>query len=237
MGITEYKNKKISILGDSISTFEGYSQPANAVFYDKDRKLSSGILTVLDTWWGMLIDELDAEFLVNNSISGSTVTWNSLYEVESYGCSDARTKSLGKDGVDPDIIIVYLGLNDWGMGVKLTSDCQAEDKTSLAIFSVAYRKMLEKLKKNYPNAEIWCLTLPISRCSQNEKFAFPYYNGGWHIAEYCEVIRNSALSCNCEIIDLYKYSEPYDTIDGFHPNREGMRKIAEGILTILNQDD
>ena len=235
MDITKYKNKRFSILGDSISTFEGYTNPANAVFYDREHKISSGVLTILDTWWGILIEKLGGEFWVNNSISGSTVTWHPLYEVESYGCSDERTSSLGKDGVAPNVIIVYLGINDFGAGVRVVNDKLEGGKNELAIFSIAYREMLEKLKKNYPNAEIWCLTLPISRCSKKERFEFPFYNGGWHLLEYCDAIRESVLEYDCKLIDLYKNCESYDTLDGFHPNGEGMREIAFAVLNSLSE--
>lgn len=53
-----YKGKYFSILGDSISTLQGYSEPEYAVFYDTTRKLESGVLTSLDTWWGQVIEQL-----------------------------------------------------------------------------------------------------------------------------------------------------------------------------------
>ena len=74
MDISKYKDKNFSILGDSISTFEGVSIPKNASYYDLGRKLSSGVTTVINTWWGCVLERLDAKLLVNNSISGSTVT-------------------------------------------------------------------------------------------------------------------------------------------------------------------
>ena len=72
---SDYKEKKFSILGDSISTLQGYSEPDYAAFYDTAHKLKSGVLTPSDTWWGIVIERLDGELLVNNSISGSTVTF------------------------------------------------------------------------------------------------------------------------------------------------------------------
>ena len=69
MNIDKYKNKYISILGDSISTFEGCSEPKDAAFYNIERKIISHIATLSDTWWGQVIEKLGAKLLVNNSIS------------------------------------------------------------------------------------------------------------------------------------------------------------------------
>ena len=107
------------------------------------------------------------------------------------------------------------------------------EKDDPAIFSVAYRMMLEKLKRNYPASEIWCFTLPRSMCKRSESFVFPYRYAGWHIEEFCEVIRRCAEEFSCRLIDLYRYAEPYDTIDGFHPNADGMKTLADAVLARL----
>ena len=57
-------------------------------------------------------------------------------------CSDRRTAGLG----NPDTILIYMGTNDAGYGVDP------------ARFAADYRRMLQKLKANYPAAEIWCGT-------------------------------------------------------------------------------
>lgn len=232
MNTAKYKNKYVSILGDSISTFEGISEPKDAVFYDTERKLISNILTVSDTWWGQVIEKLGAKLLVNNSISGSTVSWQPAYEIPSYGCSDERTSALSRDGICPDVVIVYLGTNDWGAGVQLAQGDNTQ-KSKLAFFSNAYSDMLEKIHLNYPQAEIWCVTLSVSCFSKSETFKFPFYRGKWHMSEYCDVIRTCAIEHNCKIIDLFNTIDAYDTIDGFHPNNEGMKTIAEAVIKLI----
>ena len=232
-----YKGKCFSILGDSISTLQGYSEPEYAIFYDTARKLESGVLTSLDTWWGQVIKQLEGKLLVNNSFSGSTVCWHPLYEVASYACSTKRTSSLRKEGVSPDVIMIYMGTNDWGCGTRIYYDEKYDcSEDNPALFSVAYRKMLVKLKNNYPEAEIWCFTLPISCCSSMEGFAFPYCYGGRHIDEYCQEIRACAAELGCRLIDLHAHDEPYDTIDGFHPNASGMRTIANAVIGGIEND-
>lgn len=232
-----YKGKYFSVLGDSISTLAGYSVPEGAEYYDFSRKLSSGVLTPSDTWWGQVIEFLGGELLANNSISGSTVTWHPMYAIPSYSCSKKRTSSLDKDGVSPDVIMIYMGTNDWGAGTHIHYDERYDcDPDTPALFSVAYRRMLEKLRNNYPEAEIWCLTLPISKCSSKEGFEFPYSYGGRHINEYCEVIRSCSEEMGCRVFDLYSNEEPYDTVDGFHPNASGMKTIANALIGELKNE-
>ena len=232
--IENYKNKLFSILGDSISTFEGYSEPYDAGFYDAIRKCQSDILRCQQTWWGQVIDYLGGELLVNNSISGSMVTKHKSCIVESYGCSDMRTSILHKDEIQPDIIMVYLGTNDWGHGVKLYPN--NGEQNDISIFSVAYEGMIKKLKNNYPNAEIWCLTLAVSDTKKAKGVDFPYCYGGVHMEKYCDIIRNCAKNFDCRIIDLYNYCTPFDTIDGFHPNLDGMYTIGNTVIKILEEN-
>lgn len=229
MKTEKYENKYISILGDSISTFEGVSLPKDGVFYDLGRKLLSGVTTFSKTWWGIVLEGLKANLLVNNSVSESTVTWRDSYEVQSYGCSDQRTGSLDINGVKPDVIIVALGVNDWGLGVKILGG----NENDFSAFSNAYNEMLRKLKTNYPLAEIWCLTLAKSFCSNTANFEFPLGKGGVHLEEYCKAIMKSAKENGCLAIDLYNNMNAYDTIDGFHPNATGMETIAKAILSRL----
>lgn len=230
MNIKKYKDKKISILGDSISTFDGVSVPDGASFYDTNNKLASNVIAVCDTWWGQVINKLQAELLINNSISGSTVTFHPSYEIQSYGCSDERTSSLCKDGITPDVIIIYLGTNDWGSGVKIFDENNPND---LTVFFNAYTRMLKKIKQNYPDAEIWCVTLGKSICSKKSNFEFPCYIKGRHIEEYCKAIKRCAKENNCFVVDLFDNETVYDTIDGFHPDSCGMKSIANAVLDCL----
>ncbi len=228
---TAYRDRFFSILGDSISTFEGVSLPQDAWFYDRERKLASGVITPRQTWWGQVIEGLGGRLLMNNAISGSTVAWHPLYEFPSYGCSRARTSSLHEGDQHPDVIMVLLGTNDWGRGTQITYEPISDrPRDSEALFSVAYDRMLERLRESYPNAAIWCFTLPVSRFSADASFSFPYRISGRHIDEYCEVIRASAAKHACRLVDLRNSASPYDTVDGFHPNADGMKTLADAVL-------
>lgn len=217
---TDYSDQYFSILGDSISTFEGYSEPKEAVYYDMGMKLSSGVYRYADTWWGRVLDVLGAKLLVNNSIAGSTVTRHPLYQVPSYGCSDERTAALHRADGQPDAIFVFLGTNDRGQNIPI-----GDGKEDESFFLSAYRSMLKKLKENYPKAEIWCLTLsPLGEQDERK---------GTSTREYCDVIRACATEYGCRTVDLDRDIPPYDTVDGLHLDYNGMAAIADAVLAAM----
>lgn len=227
-----YFKKQFSILGDSISTLDGYNPRGYKVFYSGDNCVKSGVSEMADTWWGKVIDFLGGELLVNNSWSGSRVT--RLPESETLfpsGCSDERTGNLHINNVKPDVVIIYLGTNDWAFGAEESyTEKVLDDDYHCISFGFAYSTMIGKIRANYPDAEIWCCTLNTTFMSSNSFFSFPYKYGGSHIEEYNKIIINTALSCGCKIINLYDYNMPYDSIDGSHPNKDGMNTLAAMII-------
>ena len=179
----KFFGKRVSILGDSISTFEGYNPRGYALFYCGEKCERTHVREYKDTWWGKVIDFLGGELLVNNSWSGSRVT--KLPDKDKLfpsGCSDERTSSLHINEVTPDVILVNLGTNDWARGV---TPCVADhflgkdDYTD--VFEDAYGLMLSKLRANYPNAEICCCTLSNTFISEKPKWEFPSQYGGVHV--------------------------------------------------------
>lgn len=222
-----YFGKQFSILGDSISTLDGYNPKGYKVFYAGENCVRSGVTAQKDTWWDKVIDFFGGELLVNNSWSGSRVT--KLPEREQLfpsGCSDERTSSLHINDVNPDVIIVYLGTNDWASGVKTGNETRLLGIDENEYFDTAYNTMLKKLKNRYPESEIWCCTLSETYISKNPDFEFPHKHAGTHIEEYNEIIRETVWDNRCRLIDLYDFMMAYDSIDGSHPTQSGMNTIA-----------
>ncbi len=234
-----YYRKQFSILGDSISTLEGYNPRGYALFYCGENIQKTQVAAYQDTWWGKMIDFFGGELLVNNAWSGSRVTKlpdrDTLF---SSGCSDERTSSLHIREVMPDVIIVNLGTDEWARGVCpcIADRILGKDDCTDA-FEDAYALMLSKLRTNYPNAEICCCTLSHTFISENSKFQFASEYGGVYIDIYNEIIRQKAAAYGCRLIDLAKYCWPYDSVDGTHPNAAGMNTIATMMIRELSGDE
>lgn len=82
-----FEGKILSILGDSISTFEGYVPTSDGHNLEhRSTYPSSSLLTdVSDTWWNRLITNLKMKLGVNDSWSGTRVSNSSTTDTGNYG--------------------------------------------------------------------------------------------------------------------------------------------------------
>ena len=230
--------KYISILGDSVSTLYGWNPKGYCVFYEGENCERSGVKEYADTWWGQLTNYLGVNLLVNDSWSGSRVTKlpNQNQSFPS-GVSDERINNLGKKIKKPDLIIVMLGDNDWGHGVSISEPDNLGDERNLYVFCDAYNLMLQKLKKRYPKAQVYCCTLFSTYMPQKPSFVFPKSLYGNSIESYNYAIKEIASQHQCEVIDLFANYINIPTIDGSHPNKDGMVVIAKLIARRIMGDE
>lgn len=220
----KYKGKNISILGDSISTLEGYIPEGNRIYYEGEMAINTGVNSFENTWWGKLIKFLDANLLVNESYSGSMMANSHMINNYPPVHKMSRLSNLSKNGKNPDIIIIFIGTNDYYSSLKLYS----EDKNDFDSYYNAYMYSIEKLKELYNNPEIWLLNLPKTIHKYDENYRYPEVIGGTRIIEFNEAIKKVAENYNLKLIDLYNTGK-YNTIDGVHPDKKGMEDIFEMI--------
>ncbi|MBQ2900175.1 MAG: hypothetical protein IJE28_10565, partial [Oscillospiraceae bacterium] len=245
-----FSGKKVSILGDSISTYAGISNNTdynstigkNAVYY------STGSLGGFEqTWWQQTIDALGMELCVNNSWSGSTVLHTRSGTVGAYV---DRCVQLHNDhtGENPDIIAVFMGTNDYSyyqskLGTADVDYDKLITENSDGTFSYAspvttceaYAIMLHKMAKRYPDAEIYCLSLlPRRNPDYDGKDVVPApteFN-----AELKEIIEHFG----CVYVDIETPipadGEEFDKYIGdkrVHPNAAGMDKMTEALISTM----
>lgn len=201
------QKKRISILGDSVSTFAGITPP-EAIFYDAWRQEETGVTSPDDTWWMQVIQGMGGILGVNNSYAGSTVSGGFMTS----GTSEKRLRTLSAEG-EPDMILVAMGANDWGFGVHPQE------------FEYEYRRMLQRMKRLYPRAEIWCATILRGKPVPEEEMFFNV-DGVISPNIYSDIIRRIGTEEAVHLADVSGYHMEYETIDGVHPNREGMKMIA-----------
>ena len=212
--MSDERNYKISILGDSISTYEGYLPYGYPAYYREDVNYDNGLESVDDTWWMQVINALGV-LCVNNSFSGSFVAGNS----PACASSDERCSALHGEST-PELILIYMGTNDRGLGLEIG----AEKPLERYFFYGAYRLMLQKIKKNYPAAKIVCATLPAGRDREGRYSEYDVYNE--KDSRYDEAIRAAVKEENCLLADLAAFKERYDTRDLLHPDRNGHKLLA-----------
>ena len=214
-----YRGKRISILGDSISTFSGWIPSGNETYYP-----SGTVQSVQDTWWKKLIDALGLVLDTNNSWSGSRVTTTG--GETSAGCM-TRSQSLGS----PDVIIVWMGINDFNNEVALgTYDGKSGIPTATTSFREAYGIMLNKILTAYPTAEVWVCTLP--QCERSGSTGFPEINGnGIALVDFNIAIEELARAFGVKVLDHNRCGLTYQNMsvynpDQLHPTKGGHSLIA-----------
>ena len=179
---------KLSVLGDSISTFPGKIPQGNDSYYTTSG--SKSIASVNSMWWKQLCDLTGATPLVIEAWSGtccadpdynaqgvirsgredrpSAVATSYVSNGQTVTLAQPRCQSLHKTDtssgtsvtVNPDIIVVALGCNDYyynvplgtwdGHGVLSPSDTKT--------WRGAYANMILKIQSRYPDALIFCFS-------------------------------------------------------------------------------
>ena len=233
--VTSFAGKTVSILGDSISTYQGWIPEGYACFYpDPDNDIQD----VSQTWWMQVIQNTGMRLLVNGSWSASTVCGDSRAENSGAGCSSNRIVELmGNTGTVPDVILVYMGINDFFHSIDLGSfSGTAAYRTDHYIwdFTEGYELMLQKLQAIYPTSRIYCMTL----LESNSWEGTSVNANGNTVEDYNSRIRQVAAAHGISVIDLRNCGiESYElgryTSDGVHLNREGAAKIAAYVTNVL----
>lgn len=229
-----------SIMGDSISTYEGYNPVGYNAFFPE----YGDVKHVEDTWWKQVADDLELILLANDSSSGATVTGDSTEtDNPQCACNEFRTSALAGPGdTCPDRIIVYLGANDVLEAMPLGNNdgTRPVKEGEITTFSDAYTLMLDKLQAKYPLALIYCCTLqPIGEYGTETPYV-EFVNGiGLTVEDYGKVIAGIAEARGYSVIDLYNCGITVENLqemssDGLHPNDEGMRCIAGAVEEALS---
>lgn len=238
--------RSFSILGDSISTFDGCNPDGFAVYYQGERCEQTGVTSSADTWWSQVIERLGGRLLANSSFSGSLVEGAGFPA----GNSQERIDALAEDGVQPDVVIVFMGINDYGwgggrnqvMGESLSASARPEDlpgprEVAMAVgpealdrFGCAYASMLARVRALAPQADIWCLTLSPATSPSPGESCYKYSIRGIDLAAYNRAIKHAAASAGAHIADIAAFGVAYDAVDACHPSALGMRQIADMVI-------
>ena len=220
-----HKGKKFSIFGDSLSTLQGYQPEGYKVHYQGAFSKESGVETMEDTWWGKVIRHFDGELLTCNAFSGCMV---SDYRDDGIrfpsAASDERMDNLCSAGI-PDILMIYLGTNDWNNLIETEDFEEPWWKT----FGGAYDHMLSGLRQRLPETDIWCMNLTYS---QNMKFHF-YPAEFRRMQDFNQVISKIAKRYGAKVVDLWTNAAEYTSSDLAHADREGMTTIASAIINAI----
>lgn len=199
--------RKFSVLGDSISTFQGFS-PWGADHYSPDLASATGVATVEDTWWMQVIRALGGTFLSNLSIAGNTI----VTAGKMGGFPPRRIRQLEVEGQAPDHILLYAGLNDANFYIPPQ------------VFQAEYALLLSRLREAYPQVQVHCGTLLLGAVNGDQNAMRCFVE---RLIPYNEAIRAAVAQEGGHLVDLAALGMRYTSMDAFHPTGQGMVQLAD----------
>ena len=196
------QTKKVSVLGDSYSTFVGVIPSNYSSFYPNDR---NDVTKIEQTWWSLYVKAKGYALEKNDSWGGTTICGTGYGGMNSsYSNFISRVDSLG----NPDIIFVFGGTNDaWAnspMGEYQYSDWTKDD---CKYFRPALACLIDMLQKRYAQAEI-CFIL-------NSELREPVN----------ESMREVCKHYNVKLVELHDIEK-----QNGHPSINGMKSICDQLL-------
>lgn len=249
-----YNGKYLSVLGDSISAYAGEIPPANQAYYTGN---NAGVSKATQMWYNVVCRILNMKPLRINAWSGSCVT-SGIRNDSTYPPASAasRCESLHSGSINPDVILIAMGINDYTYMSSQSQFGTWDGKTALGTaadmsdyanttFRQAYATMLARIQKKYPNAKIFCITPFYSGRGSTDTGVTFLNTLGLTETDYSNAIKDIAEIFGVKIIDGSKmnfnrfnfypeYAEDSSTTPT-HPNANGHLVIGTEIAkSMLN---
>ena len=258
-----YSGKYFSILGDSISTFDGFcnNTSVNASLAENVKLYPWGEVNDFSkTYWGRLIGDTGMTLCVNNAWSGSHVIGTSKwsYKDNMY----YRATELDRDsGEAPEVIFVFMSTNDlihtssfgdlyniltandgrtekekieaWFDSVSSAAKSSGDKVKPFSTWDAGYALALRAMKDKYGDAEIFCMTL------------MPNHHSGYtaqKLLQYNTCIKALGNYFGATVIELDGGDITYDNCNGYtvdgsgdaiHPNIKGYAYIEKCIIKAM----
>lgn len=225
---------RISILGDSISTYASYSR--NVISPDPWSNYYPGETDVDDvtkTWWWETIRQLNGTFLSNDSIGGTCVAaYTNINDDSSHlgpkWCMNNQNRindlcnTLNGQTINPELIMFFGGFNDC---------CQSNDNFDIDLFVNSYSNVIRMMFEKYSNSiTILCIT-PYNCGLVNDKGNYNQVCSG--IATVVNHYRSYGYDCKLVSLMDINLSINNGTADGLdHPTPTGMRHIADRVAYV-----
>lgn len=212
--------KNVFILGDSYSTYGGCIPDGYVTYYSEQGRPNVPVskMQLGETWWKRMQEKTNCNILLNNSWSGSTIS----YTGREGDCSQTssfiyRYRQLKENGFFKenavDTVFLFGGTNDSWIDAPL-GEMQFSDWEEKDLYNVlpAICYLVDQVKNDLPNAEI---VLIINSDLKEE-------------IQNCieELAKRHALKC-VKLKDVEK--------EEGHPTVNGMLSISEQVLAILNK--
>ena len=264
---TKYSGKYLSVIGDSISSYDGMCNDtkANSTIGKNEPYYPNFSGNVYDSslmYWGKVMADLDMKPCVMNTWSGSLAVGKAdgtnMLERAAQLHRDGGTPNNPSDDIKPDVIIVYIGINDlngsapldsafataltkspttamknWFPGVLAAQKASGSTKRNEAFsnFDQVYALSINKMRELYPDAEIYCLTYQENNHANTTAAKLNRFSSSvTAIAEYfgATVVDQSKDAITQSNCHVYAHDK-----NSLHPTSAGHAIMAENIIKTM----
>lgn len=216
---------RVSVLGDSYSTYEGFMAcDTNQVWYypkgstgpHHDSRNGNDVASVSQTWWHRLCTEHGLRLEANNSFSGSTICYTGYRDRQTGRPQDYTNRSfvsrLWRLG-SPDVILICGATNDSWAGAPI-GEYKWQDWTEedLRSFRPAMACLLQRTLWRYPGVAVYFVLNSELKESINES-----------VATVCQ-------HYHVPLIRLHDIDKQRG-----HPSVEGMKAMADQVWEAISR--
>ncbi len=216
-------SKTFAIIGDSYSSYEGYVPEGYFSWYTPHGNECENDMPSVDmTWWKLLASEKNLELVMNCSFSGSAISYSGYPDfpvsLKTSSFVERMKVDLGEKRGKvkaPDYLFVFGGTNDFWAGAPLGKVKYSDfTESDMKFFAPAFCYLLEYLKEWNPTTKIYNLL--------NDEITSPIR----------QIMEEACSHYDIELIKLTDVAK-----ENGHPNKYGMRAIADQIEAVMKKSE
>ncbi len=213
---SKYSNKKVAVLGDSITVGTGVYSNENIV---------------TKPYWQVVNKNLFFASIDSNGWGGSAISKEASYTDKRY------TKRYQELATNNDLVMVFGGTNDYSLNAKLGTITDTASDENHATFYASLKFLMEHLKAANPSGDIVFIT-PTKRGDRTKA-----NDNGYILEDYVNAIKETAKLYDVKICDLYNYEDIQTNNenwlkeympDKLHPNQLGHNLLGDEVSACLS---
>ena len=211
---------KLVIFGDSYSTYKGHIPTGYDFYYFSEETTPDEAVRTMrleETWWQRFIKKSKAELVLNDSWSGSTISYTGYNgDCSSTSSFIYRYRKLRDEEFFKqhrvDTVVVFGGTNDSWVPAPLGEDRGYSTEEDLYYALPAISCLMNEMKRDLPGVRI----VFIANCGINDKIV--------------ERMENEGNRLGIEVVKLHGVEKIND-----HPTVCGMSQICEQVFNALKK--
>ena len=226
--INTFKGLRMSVIGDSTSTFEGYPKSGNNEYPVNSSTWASPVKTDKDMWWYKVANKMGMQIDTINAYGGRRFTTGGNY---------TSFIDAAKDFGSPDVVFIKGGINEiLHTNGNSLGNYDFGNATDTSKLRHAIQIVINNIRTTLPNIKAIFFCTPVA--SNKDIFTaasngISYYDIVDSIKEICDAY--GVICIELHKCGITKNNQSTYLGDGIHPNGNGMNLISNFICSELTR--